>query len=168
MNQEIIDESRKVNFNSNPFIWMGVGVFFWLSILGFGYIFKVVIKDFLLILDVNSVLIFWASNLGKLLLLLICSLFVLNKFKMIIIQKKQAELFLFWRIIIAFVLSQGIQFLYTYYFNINASEQYYIKSINYYHYLEDFSLYITFYETGFAIVLYTVVAIILYKKKPIN
>lgn len=164
MNEEIIDESKKEIFKADPFMWIGVGVFFWACISGYGYIFEIGTKDILILIKADYQIIYWGSNLFRIFALVICIWLTLNKFEKIVKSSSRSASYLFRVMIIAFIISQGLQFFYTLYlFNFFGIE-YFDLAANYYSNLLEIAQYEAILDVVFSLSVWLFVGGILYSK----
>jgi len=142
-------------------IYVGIGVFLWLSVGGFSVLFKNTITDFLLILNVQPTIIAWTKLFVQLIIYLIGFILGLN----IIKSSKKAELIIFRNVILIFVLGQILQYLQPRLTNLISKEENYYNNLS--KYLDLNSSEPTFYLIipllGFLI--YAIVGVLIYLKR---
>jgi len=94
----------------NKIIYIGIGVFLWLTIGGFSVLFENIFKDILLNINIQPRIILW-TKLAVQLITYILGFIIGIK---IVISSKKTNLRIFWNLIILFTLGQFLQFIQPY------------------------------------------------------
>jgi|GEM_PF-3541879 hypothetical protein len=94
----------------NKIIYIGIGVFLWLTIGGFSVLFENIFKDILLNINIQPRIILW-TKLAVQLITYILGFIIGIK---IVKSSKKTNLRIFWNLIILFTLGQFLQFIQPY------------------------------------------------------
>ena len=109
-------------------IYVGIGVFFWLTIGGFSFLIENSIKDLLLNLNIQPIIIIWIKLFIQLITYAFGFILGIN----IIKSTKKPELIIFRNVIILFILGQILQFFQPMLTNLFRTEKYFNNSSDYY------------------------------------
>jgi hypothetical protein len=110
--------------NDNKIIYIGIGVFLWLTIGGFSVLFENIVKDLFLNLNIQPRIILWT----KLIVQLITYFFGFIIGIKIIKSSNKTKLRIFWNLIILFILGQLLQFLQPYGIELYGNENFFNNS----------------------------------------
>lgn len=141
-------------------IYVGIGVFLWLTIGGFSFLFENLIKDILLNLNVQPILIAWLKLFVQLITYVVGFILGIN----IIKSSEKSELIIFRNVIILFILSQILQYVQPMITNLVRTENYLNNSSEFYDLIKTESIqYMTIFILSF--LSFVIVGIIIYKKR---
>lgn len=150
----------KNELKNSRIIYVGIGVFLWLTIGAFSFLFENSIKDLLLNLNVDPITISWSKLFIQFATYIIGFTLGIN----IIKSSKKPELKIFRNVIILFVLSQILQYVQPMLTNLFRTENYFINSSEYYDLIEtEPTQYMIILILGF--LSFAIVGIIFYKKR---
>jgi hypothetical protein len=115
MSENKLKDENSNLLNSHPLRLIGAGLFLWLCVRGYGYIVDKIVRDAGLLSGLDPVLIYWLKMAIELIAMIIFVIFIIGRF-----QKKYQNnpMFLgtfFIRLVVLYILSQVLQFLYTFY-----------------------------------------------------
>ena len=106
----MINIDMKKENEDNKIIYIGIGVFLWLTIGGFSVLFENIFKDILLNINIQPRIILW-TKLAVQLITYILGFIIGIK---IVKSSKKTNLRIFWNLIILFTLGQILQFIQPY------------------------------------------------------
>ena len=141
-------------------IYVGIGVFLWLTIGGFSFLIENSIKDLLLNLNVQPIIIIWIKLFVQLISYTFGFILGIN----IIKSTKKPELIIFRNVIILFILGQILQSTQPILTNLFRTEEYLNNSSDYYDLIQtEPTLNLTIHTLSF--LTFVIAGIILYKKR---
>ena len=143
----------------NIVILIGIGIFGWIAIGSFAYLFKYSIKDLFLNLSIQAVIIFWTSEITNLLIYIFGILILVN----IVKNSAKSELMILVIALILLVIVQILQYIEPIINNHLGNEKYFENSIKYNAFLKENSFYFVL-SPIFGIIAYILTAIIILVK----
>ena len=113
-------------------VYIGIGVFLWLTIGGISFIIEYLIKDILLNLNVQTTIIIWSKLIAQLITYSAGFILGINLIK----SSKKSELTILRNIILLFISVQILQYFQPILTNLARTENYLKNSSDYYNFIE--------------------------------
>ena len=115
MNENNLNSVLPSEPNSFPLRLVGVGVFLWLCIKGYGYLVRTFVRDAGLLSGLDPLVIYWSKMVVSLVTIILFVFFLMARFQKAYHKNPNYLNSFFFRLVVLYVISQVIQFLYTYY-----------------------------------------------------
>jgi len=163
-NDLLDDKDYEPELYSGSIQHIGIGVFLWLSLMGFSILLVSICKEFLIIYNVKPILNIWITEIIACLFILFGFLLAIRKVKGLGLKK--VKLF-FRNMILLFILSQILQFVHLGFILDILPDTYYLNLKSYYSYFNQTS-YVSLISVGFDILIYIIIGIVIIKMSKSN
>lgn len=163
MRDEILDKLNEDNGDLRLMTLIGIGMFLWLSIVGCGALIRILLEDIMINYNVDVRVNIWISQIFTILAITIGTIIAVKKLKSLQLKNNFRAKKILRILIIVFVISQLIQFFYT--FNeYNIWPDYYLDNLEkYYLELQDYPI-LKIIKSGFEMLKYVIVGFVILKK----